>query len=262
MLVPLLAATLLYALGVRSAWHRAGIGRGVSVARAGCFAAGTVALFAALVWPLDALGERLFSAHMAQHLVLMNLAAPLCVLGTPLPVWLRALPARWQRVGAAAVQARPLRAGRRWLGGAAAATVLQLLALWAWHTPRGIDAALADDTVHIAMHASLLLAALLFWSAVWRPLLGHRSARVWVSLAALAVTLKVNGLVCITLMLQPGARYAGYGASAMAWGFAPAGDEQLGWGLMMVAGMASCSVAAIVLLLFALQRTPRSMVQS
>jgi cytochrome c oxidase assembly factor CtaG len=51
----------------------------------------------ALVSPLDAaLGALLFSAHMAQHSVLMTISAPLIALGRPLIAALRALPGSWR----------------------------------------------------------------------------------------------------------------------------------------------------------------------
>lgn len=242
-IVPLLLAAALYAAGVGTARRRSGLGRGVRARETAAFAAGMAALFFALVWPLDALGEALFSAHMAQHLVLMNLAAPLLLLGAPLPAMFRALPASWRRALGALLASRAWRAGWRRISGAAAATLLQQVALWAWHTPRGMAAALENDAVHIAMHASLLAAALLFWSAVLHP--GRR--RHWAALAALAATLKVSGLVCIVLLLLPGVRYPAYGGSAAAWGLSPLEDEQLGWGLMMVVGSTSHLVAAVAL---------------
>jgi putative membrane protein len=223
-------------------------------AREACFAAGMAALFFSLVWPLDVLGEQLFSAHMAQHLALMNVAAPLLVLGAPLAAMLRALP-----LGARRALAR-LGAARRWrtawaaLCGLTAATALQQLALWTWHTPRGVALALEIDAVHIAMHTTLLAAALLFWTAVLRP----RSGRYWGSIAALVITLKVSGLVCIVLLLQPVAIYPAYGSLAAAWGLAPTEDEQLGWGLMMIVGSVSYLAAALTLAGASLARLERS----
>ena len=43
----------------------------------------------ALVSPVHALGTVLFSVHMIQHEMLMLVAAPLLVLGRPLPRFLR-----------------------------------------------------------------------------------------------------------------------------------------------------------------------------
>jgi putative membrane protein len=222
--------------------------------REACFAGGMVALFFALVWPLDVLGEHLFSAHMAQHLVLMNLAAPLLVLGAPLGAMLRALPLSWRRPLARLGAGRRWRAGWHVLSGVAAATVLQQLALWTWHTPRGVALALESDGVHVAMHASLLAAALLFWTAILRPRSGH----YWAPIAGLLVTLKVSGVVCILLLIQPAGIYGAYGELAAAWGLTPSEDEHLGWGLMMVVGSASYLAAAVGLVAAAFASLERS----
>lgn len=193
-------------------------------AREALFAAGMACLFLALVWPLDVLGERHFSAHMAQHLLLMNVAAPLLVLGAPLSAMLRALPLAWRRPAARLVP-RP---------GLVTAALLHLIALWAWHVPSTIALALQSDAVHIAMHATLLAAALYFWTAMLRP----REGRYWAPIAALLLTLKVTGMACIVLMIQPGSLYPVYGNAA---------DEQLGWGIMMIVGTASYLGAAVAL---------------
>src|SRR4030095_13914196 len=70
-------------------------GAGVKTWEAWCYAAGWFALFVALVSPLHPWGRVLFAAHMTQHEILMLIAAPLLVLGRPLVVWLKALPAEW-----------------------------------------------------------------------------------------------------------------------------------------------------------------------
>ena len=200
--------------------------------REGCFAAGLAAVFLALVWPLDVLGEQLFSAHMAQHLLLMNVAAPLLVLGVPLGAMLRGLPLAWRRPLARMGTGRSWRKVWRRLSSVALAALLQQLVLWIWHTPGGIAIALESNALHIGMHASLFSGALLFWTAVLRP----RDGQYWTSVAGLLVTLQVMGTVCIVLLLQTGSSYSAYGNLAAAWGLTPAEDEQLGWGLMMLVG--------------------------
>src|SRR5581483_3974626 len=72
-----------YAIGIARLWQAAGPGVGVRRTKVLAFAAGWLALVAALVSPLDALSETLFSAHMVQHELLMVVAAPLLVLGAP-----------------------------------------------------------------------------------------------------------------------------------------------------------------------------------
>ncbi len=62
-----------------------------------CFWAGWFFLCLALLSPLHPLGEALFSAHMAQHELLMVVAAPLLVLARPLVAMLWGLPFAWRR---------------------------------------------------------------------------------------------------------------------------------------------------------------------
>ncbi|MFL5448051.1 MAG: cytochrome c oxidase assembly protein, partial [Gemmatimonadales bacterium] len=71
----------LYLFGLRRLWHNAGSGHGVRYREALFFALGWAGLAVALISPLHQMGEALFSAHMAQHELLMVLAAPLLVLG-------------------------------------------------------------------------------------------------------------------------------------------------------------------------------------
>src|SRR5947209_5944110 len=78
------AGSWVYLRGVGRLWGRAGIGRGVRRWQAAAFAGGLATLIVALLSPLDALDDALFSAHMVQHLLLVLVAAPLIVLGAPL----------------------------------------------------------------------------------------------------------------------------------------------------------------------------------
>jgi hypothetical protein len=134
--------------------------------RAGSFVLGCVVLALAVSPPVHVLAERLFSIHMVEHELLMAVAAPLLVLGRPLPVLLAALPrparrrvARW---GAAPAL------GRMWLAatGPVCAWIVHTLALWAWHAPALFAAALHSEAVHAAQHLSFLGAALVYWSSL------------------------------------------------------------------------------------------------
>jgi putative membrane protein len=123
------------------------------------------------------------------------------------------------------------------------AAVLQQVVLWTWHTPRGVAVALESDPVHIVMHVSLLVAALLFWTAVLRPQAGYH----WTAIAGLLLTLKVSGVISIVLLLQPASLYPAYADLAAAWGLSPAQDEQIGWGIMMILGTVTYLAAAVAL---------------
>ena len=139
----LLAAAALYRAGARRV-------RGWPAWRGACFAAGLAALGVAVLG-LDA--GRSVTAHMAQHLVLAFVAAPLLVLGSPVALGLRATRAR--RALRAAWVARP---GVGWvaLGGLMAVSqVRRVYALTARH-----------PLAHVAEHVAWLVAAVLFWRVV------------------------------------------------------------------------------------------------
>jgi cytochrome c oxidase assembly factor CtaG len=64
----------------------------VPVWRLASFLAGLLALFVAVSSPLDTFSETLLFMHMAQHFVLMSVAPPLIVMGSPFVPILRGLP--------------------------------------------------------------------------------------------------------------------------------------------------------------------------
>ena len=114
-LVPPLAIAVAYAIRARTLALR---GRPVEVWRQLSFAAGVALILASLVSPLAHLGGELLVAHMAQHLVIGDLAALLIVLGLTGPLLQPLLAIRWLdrlRVArapagrAAALGAEPLR---------------------------------------------------------------------------------------------------------------------------------------------------------
>src|SRR5205807_7634416 len=82
---------VLIAVGVPAALYARGARRSRGAARwmQVCFWCGMAAVAVALLSPLHPSGEVLFSAHMAQHEILMLIAAPLLVLAQPLPsrIW-------------------------------------------------------------------------------------------------------------------------------------------------------------------------------
>ena len=81
-----------YTFGAVRLWRHAGVGRGVRPWQAFAHGAGLLLIAIALLSPLDRASDVLFSAHMAQHELLMLIAAPLIVLGRPLAAGAWALP--------------------------------------------------------------------------------------------------------------------------------------------------------------------------
>lgn len=232
----LAASAALYALGVARLWRRAGAGRGVRFAQAAAFAGGWLMLVAALVSPLDALGARLFSAHMLQHELLMVVAAPLLVLARPLSAWTWALPAAWRRRVGAATRHGAWRSTWSALTRPLSAWSLHAIALWGWHLPGAFDAALSNAGVHAVQHLSFLGTALLFW---WTTLGAATRRDRGAAVASLFTTMIHTGALGALMSLSPLLWYWPYARTSATLGMDPLADQQLGGLIMWIpAGLA------------------------
>jgi len=209
------------------------------------FAGGVLVLAVALASPLHDLAAELFSAHMAQHVLLTAVAPPLLLLGRLGPRLLSLLPAAW--VGPAG---RARRRGRALLrtGGPGTATVLAVLAatlvLWAWHIPVLYNAAVLDPVIHALEHTLLLGTGLWFWAEIMRldRRGSHPSALLALFLAggsgaALGVLLAFSGRVAYTV----------HAAGAARFGLTPLEDQQVAAvGMWMGGGFVYVFAAVLV----------------
>jgi cytochrome c oxidase assembly factor CtaG len=230
-LVPLGLSGSLYVVGSWRLWRRSGpAARTARAWQATCFWFGWVALVLALVSPLHWLGERLFTAHMIEHEMLMVVAAPLLVLARPAGAMMWAFPYRWRAPMGAMGRAPSFAAAWRFLTEPLVATVLHGVALWAWHMPALYNAVLANDAIHWLQHVSFLATALLFW---WSLLHGRARERGYgAAVFYLFVTGLHTGLLGILLTIS---RYLWYPTQTVfgtAWGLTPLEDQQLA-GLVM-----------------------------
>jgi cytochrome c oxidase assembly factor CtaG len=209
-------------------------------------------LAGALVSPLHQAGERSFAAHMLEHELLMLPAAALLVLARPLGVMLWSLPGAARRATARAVKASGLVALHRALSEPVTATLLQTAVLWGWHAPALFDLALAHEGWHVAQHASFLVSALVFWSAML-----HR-ARPGHAAVCLFATSVVGGALGALMAFSQSPWYARYAALGMApFGLSATEDQQLAGLLMWVPGGVVHAAAALVLVARTLRDQPR-----
>lgn len=227
LLVPAGIALALYVAGLTRLWHRAGIGRGVRVPAVAGFAAGVAALFFSLVWPLDSLGEWSLAAHMAQHMLLLALAPPLLLAGRPIATFAHALP---PRIGAL-LHRTCERMHMRMVQALAAATAVHVTVMGLWHLPAATSAALGNEAVHWAMHASFLLAGLWFWAAMLRRIRDVETG-VGPGLVAIIAVMMQMGFVGALLTFSRRPLYAAYVERTPALGLDALSDQQLA-GLVM-----------------------------
>jgi cytochrome c oxidase assembly factor CtaG len=165
---------------------------------------GVALLLVAVFSPLAAWGEqRSLAAHMAQHLLLGDLA-PL-VLAIAL-------------VGAASVH--PAIALPVWAAN-----------LVAWHVPVVYETALHHDAVHVLQHVALFAGGLLLWISVFSP-----RYTVPARLGAVAGMMLVSLGLSTVLLWWPRIIYATYGDAHALGGISPLSDQRLGGGLMLLEG--------------------------
>jgi putative membrane protein len=161
--VALATSGFLYARGLIRLWASGAGRKTVRRWHAASFAAGWLSLVIALLSKLDALSDILFSAHMAQHEILMLVAAPLMVMGRPFIVMLWSMGAPKRAMVAAAI--RRMRILRAWSALTTPFTVVILHAavLWLWHVPALFESALHHEAIHAFQHLGFFVVAVLFW---------------------------------------------------------------------------------------------------
>ena len=185
----------------------------------GTLAAGVMASAALVVlvlgwsWPLGSIGHELFAVHMLQHLLAMNVAAPLLALA-----------------------AGPSGRGAPWE--LAVMTASQLAGLWLWHMPLSFAATHDSPALDALMKGSMFGLAWLFWRAV----LAHRARPIWPALLALLITAKGFCLLGAALIFARHPLYPTVG-NPQKWGLTPLDDQQLA-GLFMVSTCALIYVSA------------------
>jgi len=218
----LIAALLLIAVGY-AAWPIAA--PAPARWRRVCFFAGwSVAAFAT-VSPLCPLSVALFSARVAQHMLLAVVAAPLLALGAPL---------------------RAVHGGRAWTAALAFAGVL-----WFWHAPAPYDATFNGAAVYWAMEISLLASA--WWLAA--EVSAQKSPRLVDILAASAITSVQMGVLGAVLTFAPRAIYSVHALTTGAWGLTQLEDQQLGGVIMWVPAGVVVVAAVVASLAIAMRRS-------
>ena len=223
--VGLALSALLYAAGAETR-------RGIRLWEQACYWAGWFTLVIALLSPLHGMGEVLFSAHMAQHEVMMLVAAPLLVLGRPLVPYLWALPERSRRSVGAWAKTRAISTTWRFVSSPVHAWWIHFVALWGWHIPSLFQATVSNEAVHTAQHLSFLVSALLFWWALFQR---HGAERHYgPALLYVFTTMVHTGVLGVLLTFSSVVWYPVYNLTTHAWGLTPLEDQQLGGLIMLV----------------------------
>jgi putative membrane protein len=198
--------------------------RGATPLHALAFAGAVLALAAALVTPIDGLGEEyLFSAHMLQHVLLGDIA-PLLLLLSLSRVMLRPLTRRLMGIERAlGPLASPFTAIFVWLG-----------TMYLWHIPALYDAALEHPLIHVLEHFSFFGAGLALWWPLVQPIPMRRSLTGLQPLGYIAGA--KGGLAALGLLLawSSTAYYSFYEHVPRIWGLSAVEDQNVAGVIMMV----------------------------
>jgi putative copper resistance protein D len=238
------AAVALYALAARRT-------RGWPFARTASFAAGVGVAVIALCSGLARYDERLLSAHMVQHLLLL-LAAPLLLLaGRPGALALRAL-----SPGSRSRLARIMRRGESVARPAVCLAVFYLVVIGT-QVPALFDAAARHDGLHGLEHGLYLTAGMLY---LW-PLVGATSARRrlggMASFVYVLAAMPACALVGAYLNRADSVVYPLYRAPSHALGVSPLTDQAQAGAIMWVGAHAFLIGLALWLLMARLSAEER-----
>ncbi len=199
----------------------AGQHRAVPTWRKGCYASGLLVLALALSPPVGTLADQLLVAHMAEHLLIGDIAALLIVLGFTGPLLAPLL--RNRVIGKLRVLTHPVVALTVWA-----------VNFYAWHLPALYQAALRHDLVHATEHATFLF----FGIAMWMALLGPLPKPAWFTNAwrlAYIIAVRLIGTVLANVMIFAGTAFYPYYLGGDAhWHISLLADQTAAAGVMMV----------------------------
>jgi putative membrane protein len=235
-IVPVVLLALLYARRVRTLRGR---GTHIPTWRIVVFATGIALLVVALVSPVHALGEQLFSFHMLQHVLLGDLAPLALLAGLTGPI-LRPALAFLHRL--------------RFLAHPLVALPLWAVNLYVWHLPFLYEAAVRHDLVHALEHLCFFSGGAIMWLPVLETLPAPEWFGTGAKLGYIAVVRLVETVLGNVFFWSGSVFYAGvYVHRQHLWGISPLEDQGLAGAVMMIEG----SLVTIVALAWLFLRMAR-----
>jgi cytochrome c oxidase assembly factor CtaG len=244
-LVGVLALALVYL----QAWRRARGGNErhpPGVGRLLLFAGGLAAILAALISPIDGLGDQLMLMHMLQHILILDIAPILLILGLT-KVLLRPATRRLQTV--------ERRAG--FLAHPAFAVAAYVGVMWLWHVPAMYDVALRHSGIHALEHVCFAVAGALYWWHVLSPIRGRMRLGGMGPILYMSSTKLLVGALGIVLAFAPTAIYPFYAHHPHYWGLSPREDQNMAGLLMALEQSIVMGIALVVLFVQMLSESER-----
>jgi putative membrane protein len=220
--------------------------RGAGRWRLASFVGGLLAVFAALISPIDSISDDLFFVHMIQHVLLLDIAPILLICGQTKLI-LRPATRRLVR----------LEESVGLLGRPAFAVVFYVGVVWFWHVPGLYDLALRHPVVHVLEHIFYALAGGLYWWHLLSPIrsrhrLGGMGPAVYMAATKLGV-----GVLGLVLVFAPHALYSFYAQRSGYWGLGAHTDQELAGGIMALEQSLVMGIALTVIFMRMLRDSER-----
>lgn len=199
------------------------------------FVAGLAIVFVALQSPLDVAAAFSLQVHMVQHLLLMIVAPPLLLYGTPTLPIIAGLPKSFRDNWVTPfVTWKPLRRSLGLLAQPAVAWVLFTSTLWVWHSPQLYVLALQSENWHRIEHACFLVSSFLFWWPVFAPYPFRAKYSRWILVPYLFLGGVQGSALAAILTFSPRVIYSHYNATPNVFGIDPLTDQSLAGAIMWV----------------------------
>ena len=193
--------------------------------------AGWLCLTAAFLSPLDTQAQKVISAHMAQHVLMADIAVPLMLIGIRNPVLQFYLP---RSILEPLARRTTLRAWFRKLRGPAVAVFVYTIVLYAWHVGPLFEGALRNQFVHALQHQSFIVISALIWWPIIEPNRRRLPGELWKIPYVLGARIPTMFLGLAFVVAQTPFYSSFYGTGTRAGGLSPLADQQLGGAIMMV----------------------------
>ena len=217
-IVPTLVLAALYTRRVLTLRDR---GTPVPAWRIVLFGLGILILLVAFVSPVHALGERMFSFHMLQHVLLGDLAPLALLAGLTGPILRPAL--RWLY---------PL----RFLANPLVALPIWAVNLYVWHLPFLYDAAVRHDSVHALEHFCFFTGGLIMWLPVLETLPAPEWFGTGAKLGYIALVRIVETILGNVFFWAGSTFYVVYAHQNRLWGLSALADQGIAGAVMMIEG--------------------------
>lgn len=193
-----------------------------------------------LLGPPGANDEQLLSLHMAQHLLIGDLAAPFLLLGVRSPLLLFYLP---RPALVLLARRRALRRAFRVLRRPLVALPLYVLTVYAWHYSSLFEGAVRHPMLHAVQHGAFMAANLLLWWPVIEPQRRRMGGQLWKIGYLFAARMSTMFLGMVFLFAR-GILYADVYGRGLREGMSSRADQQAAGGMMMTLDIVIMAVTA------------------